>query len=245
MLNTSPNVTDCGSPPFTAVVTGCSLGLGGEIARCFAKRGYRLFLTGRKGEVLKRIQDGISQEFGIKPYIYCADLLHPSNVESMVNECIEQFGSLDVLVNNAAHVERTLLRDITFRQIEDAFLVNIAAPLLLCRTSWPFFLKQKRGLIINISSCASTDPFPGFSVYGGSKAWLETLTAAINGEGRESNIRAICFRLGAVNTDLLARVVPEFPRHLAMNTSDVAEHIAKVSLDTTKNETVINLNSST
>ena len=70
---------------------------------------------------------------------------------------------------------------------------------------------QSGGTIVNISSLAAVDPFPGFSLYGASKAWVELFTRATADEGRGIGIRAFAVRLGAVDTPLLRGLFPEFP----------------------------------
>ena len=90
--------------------------------------------------------------------------------------------------------------------------------------------KQHSGVIVNVSSLAAADPFPGFSVYGGCKAWVETFTRAIAAEGREFGLRAFSVRPGAVETPMLRGVFPDFPRDQTLAPEDVAELIFSLTL---------------
>ena len=77
--------------------------------------------------------------------------------------------------------------------------------------------RQSGGTIVNISSMAAVDPFPGFSVYGATKAWVELFTKAIAEEGRADGILAFSLRLGAVETPMLRGLFPDFPKaHLRL-----------------------------
>ena len=85
--------------------------------------------------------------------------------------------------------------------------------------------ESNAGTIINISSLSAIDPFPGFSLYGASKSWLDLMTLALAAEGKESNIRVCSIRPGAVETPMLRGLFPDFPSEQCVQPADIAEVI--------------------
>ena len=79
--------------------------------------------------------------------------------------------------------------------------------------------------IVNVSSLSAIDPFPGFSLYGASKAWVDLLTEALATEGKECGIRVCSVRPGAVETPLLRGLFPDFPSDQCVSPDAVAEII--------------------
>jgi NAD(P)-dependent dehydrogenase (short-subunit alcohol dehydrogenase family) len=108
-----------------------------------------------------------------------------------------------VLVNNAGTAPLCPLEQIDDKLLSDTLAVNVQAVVYTCRAAWPA-LQQSRGTIINISSVAAVDPFPGFSLYGATKAWVNAFTQALAGEGKPLGIRALCVGPGAVETRMFS-----------------------------------------
>ena len=90
---------------------------------------------------------------------------------------------------------------------------------------WPKLLENGGGTIVNISSMAAIDPFPGFSIYGASKAWIELFSKAIASEGADHSIRVCCVRPGAVETDLLRGLFPDFPADQCVSPEEIASKV--------------------
>jgi NAD(P)-dependent dehydrogenase (short-subunit alcohol dehydrogenase family) len=107
--------------------------------------------------------------------------------------------------------------------------VNMGAIYSTCRAVWPTMRKQAGGVIVNISSMASLDPFPGFAAYGASKAWVNLWTKALAEEGRAYGIRVFAVAPGAVETSMLRGAFPDFPSDAALDPSDVADVVHAVA----------------
>ena len=152
----------------------------------------------------------------------------PERSGELVDRCIEVFDRIDVLVNNAAVAPLRPFAEITDKEFEEAINVNHRAVFYLTRAAWSVFLKQREGAIFNVSSLAAVDPFPGFSIYGASKAWIDLITHALGSEGRDHNIRVYSIRPGAVETPLLRRLFPDFPVDQAVSPYAVAHKIWEV-----------------
>jgi len=90
------------------------------------------------------------------------------------------------------------------------------------RSVWPVMRAGGGGTVVNLSSLASIDPFPGFAVYGGTKAWVNTFTKAAADEGRPHGIRVLAVAPGAVETRMLRHHFPDFPATETLAPDDVA-----------------------
>ncbi len=91
----------------------------------------------------------------------------------------------------------------TDKLLDDTFATNTFAPILLVAGVWPVFRRQESGCVVNVSSMAVADPFPGFSVYAASKGAVDALTRSVVTEGRVYGIRAFSVAPGAVETPML------------------------------------------
>lgn len=140
--------------------------------------------------------------------VMTCDLVDPIAAASCVGEAIQASGRLDVLVNNAGYAAMLTIDQHTPELIEQTFRVNAVAPAAMIARVWPHFAERFRsggesGTIVNVSSFATIDPFPGFFAYAAAKSALNMLThvAACNGEA--IGVRAFCIAPGAVETDML------------------------------------------
>jgi 3-oxoacyl-[acyl-carrier protein] reductase len=213
------------------VVTGGSAGIGLAVARLFARRGYRLALCGRAAETLTAVHDELEKA---APDILAMqlDLIDAEAARHLVASTIERYGRLDVLVNNAGQAPRAPVDQLTDEDVRATLAVNCEAVFQATKAAWAALRSQGGGVIVNISSLASVDPFPGLSVYGATKAWVNLFTKAIADEGRPHNIRAFALALGAVETRLLRETVPDFPAEQALAPEAVAEFIFALTGDT-------------
>ena len=134
-------------------------------------------------------------------------------------QVLEHFGHVDVLVNNAATAPLSPFEDISAETFESSINTNIRSVFYLTQLIWKHLkqraqanpLEQGRGVVVNISSLAAVDPFPGFSLYGSCKAWLDLITLALAAEGKEFGLRVCSIRPGAVETPMLRGLFPDYP----------------------------------
>jgi meso-butanediol dehydrogenase/(S,S)-butanediol dehydrogenase/diacetyl reductase len=213
------------------VITGGNAGIGLAVARLCASKGYRLALCGRDADTLSAVHDELEK---LVPDILAMqlDFVDPDAARHLVASAIERFGRLDLLVNNAGSVPKAPVADLADDAVRAALAVNCEAVFQATKAAWPTLQAQGGGVIVNISSLASLDPFTGFSVYGACKAWVNLFTKAIGDEGRPHNIRAFALALGAVETRLLREVLPTFPADQALPPEAVAEFILTLTADT-------------
>lgn len=162
----------------TVLITGASQGLGRALARLLAARGYRLVLNARNAE---RLQE-LASELGA--------IAVAGDVSEVAEEIAEAAGRVDVLINNASELgplPMPKLEDYPWDALLRVFKVNAVAPLHLAQLVLPQMKARGEGLIVNISSDAATNAYPGWGGYGASKAALEhisrTLAVELDGTG--------------------------------------------------------------
>jgi NAD(P)-dependent dehydrogenase (short-subunit alcohol dehydrogenase family) len=104
---------------------------------------------------------------------------------------------------------------------------NIAATAYLTAAAWPTFKQQRRGIFVNVSSVASFDPFPGFSIYAAAKVAINMFTHCTAQEGADCGIKAVCVAPGAVETPMLRSLFDEtvMPRDKTLHPDEVAQVI--------------------
>lgn len=191
-----------------AVVTGAGSGIGKAISMALAPQCRGLTLVGRRAARLEDTAAAIRRG-GSAPEILVlpADLSNPSQARSVAEKTDERFGRLDVLINNAAVLTVAPVGQTTPELLRTTFAANVFGPALLVAAAWPIFMRQASGCVVNVSSMATVDPFPGLSVYAASKAALESLTRSIASESGGARIRAFSLVLGAVETPMLRSVI--------------------------------------
>ncbi len=195
-----------------AVVTGASRGFGRAIAGALAARGVRVALVARESEELRAAEAELPGSYAVP-----ADFAHSGGADGAARACLNHFGRIDVLVNNAA-IQGAIGPFVAEggTDWEAVFRVNLFAPVNLTRLLLTGMIERGFGRIINISGGGATGPRPDFAAYGASKCALvrftETLAQELSGTGVTANAVAP----GAMNTRMLAEVLaagPDRARH--------------------------------
>jgi NAD(P)-dependent dehydrogenase (short-subunit alcohol dehydrogenase family) len=181
-----------------AIVTGAGSGIGRAVALALGEEGYRLALVGRDADKLQSTADRVPEAL-----LIAADLSEPDAALVVVDKTIDRWGRVDVLVNNAGVAPLVPIVETTDTLIDETFAINAFAPIRLVASVWPVFRRQESGCVVNLSSMAVADPFPGFAVYAASKGAVDSLTRSVINEGRVYGIRAFSVAPGAVETPLL------------------------------------------
>lgn len=208
-----------------AIVTGASRGIGLATAQRLAARRYAVVGAARNEDHLWRAVEGLKR-LGAPAAAVAADVSTTAGCSAVVDAAIRQFGRIDVLINNAGAAPLAAIPDFTDEMLEQALSANIAAIVRMTRAAWPHLVATK-GAIVNLSSLGSVDPFPGFSVYGACKTWVNAFTAAAAKEGKPAGVRVFAVAPGAVETQMLRTAFPDFPAGQALAPDDVAAEIEK------------------
>jgi NAD(P)-dependent dehydrogenase (short-subunit alcohol dehydrogenase family) len=170
---------------------------------------------------LQRTRDLIEPSGGVfAPWV--VDITDAEAVAKAVAEVVAQFGRVDVLVNNAAACLRGTLTELPIEEYDSMIMANVNSVVYCCRSVWEQMRSQGGGVIINVSSLSAAVSSPGFTVYGATKGFVNTLTTALAAEGRKLGIRVYAVAPGYVRTGMLQRVSPEVTPDKALDPDDVA-----------------------
>ena len=208
-----------------ALVTGAGRGIGRAICERLAGEGFGIVGLARNERELaetRRLVTGAEGECLIIP----TDISDPEQVDRAVTAAVDRFQRIDVLINNAGVAPLGKVPEMPLEAFERCVAVNVRAVFYLCQDVMPVMASQGGGTIINISSMASFDPFPGFAAYGGSKAWVNVFTKALAAEGAADGIRAFAIAPGAVETRGLRGAFPDYPADKCLAPEDVAEVVS-------------------
>ena len=208
-----------------AIVTGGSSGIGRAIAEVLGRAGRAVVISGRDGGRLAATADALTGATGAEVVPVVADAGDTAAMRNLVGRTVERFGRLDILVNNAGLAEVIPIGDTTDEAMRRVMAANVMGPATAIAAAWPTFVRQRRGCIVNISSLSAHDPFPGFFLYGATKAALNSLTRSCWNEGRDHGIRPFSIGPGAVETDLLRSAFDEaaVPKDVCLAPTDIAD----------------------
>jgi NAD(P)-dependent dehydrogenase (short-subunit alcohol dehydrogenase family) len=187
-----------------ALVTGAGRGIGKGIALGFAREGATVAVNARTEEEIKEVEGEI-KALGQKGLAITADIAKPGVPEKVVQQIITEFGSLDILVNNAAVGSAYSQKPLV--EFDDDFwdysvALNLTAPYRLCKAAAPLMRKRKWGRIINISSLAGKMPLLHGSAYAATKLGLIGFTRAIALELAPDGITVNAICPGPVRTKM-------------------------------------------
>ena len=199
-----------------AIVTGASRGLGKGVATRFAREGAAVVVAARSEEaksVPGTIHDTVARiqaEGGTALAARC-DVTDAEQVGSMVQRTLDEFGRIDVLVNNAGgpyQYER--IETYPMWRLEKALALNVTGVFICAQAVLPTMIAQKGGSIMNVSSgAAQTFRYPGDTVYGLTKAAVERFSLGLAYEVRGHNISVVAVQPGMVKTEGAEVVYPK------------------------------------
>jgi NAD(P)-dependent dehydrogenase (short-subunit alcohol dehydrogenase family) len=185
----------------TALVTGASRGIGAATARALDRAGARVAVVSRGGPDL----DEVAAALGHRPLALAADLGHADAPGQVAGRVLDEFGSVDVLVNNAALAARLDTVDTEAAMIDELLAVNVRAPLLLTAALVPSMRARGQGSIVNLSSVSGLVGTPRRAAYAASKGALDAATRSLAIELGPSGIRVNSVAPGVVDTALWSR----------------------------------------
>jgi NAD(P)-dependent dehydrogenase (short-subunit alcohol dehydrogenase family) len=185
----------------TILITGASSGLGLALADLLAQRGARLVIAARGDAALRTAAARLSKRTEV--LAVTADV--SEEAERIVAEGLSRFGRIDALVNNASELGPSPMPELAaldWEAFERILRVNAIAPLHLIQLLLPQMRERGAGTIINISSDAGVNAYPGWGGYGASKAALEHLSRTLNAELEDTGIRVLAVDPGDMNTTM-------------------------------------------
>lgn len=174
------------------LITGCSTGIGHDLAQRLAKSGYCVVATARKPETLEGLD--VAMKLGL-------DVTRPESVHQAVDCIMQHFGRIDVLVNNAGYAQCGAIEDVSDEQVQHMFDVNVFGALRMVRAVVPHMRQQGGGRIINIGSIAGKLVTPANGTYSATKFALEALSDALRLELVPFGIQVVLVEPGAIKTN--------------------------------------------
>lgn len=207
------------------LITGAGRGIGRATAVELDRLGWRLVLVSRTLAELEESAKGLSDAICVP-----ADVTHSEQVQKAVDAAIGRYGRIDAAVNCAGVAPLIPIAQTTDEQFRTILDTNLAHVFYVTRAVWPHFLRQKSGVIVNVSSLSSRDPFNGYGAYGAAKAAVNNFSLVAAHEGAAHGIRVHVVAPGAVETKMLRAAFPTsvVPPEAALDPSAVGKVIAQV-----------------
>lgn len=185
-----------------ALITGAARGIGKEVAKKFAKNGYDVVINYVSSKTDTEKLKKEFEDLGVKVLLVKADVSNQEEAEDLVNQTINTFGKIDVLVNNAGITKDNLLMRMSEEDFEKVININLKGTFLVTKYAIKYMMKKRRGSIVNLASVVGVAGNAGQCNYAASKAGIIGFTKSIAKELAGRNIRANAVAPGFIKTDM-------------------------------------------
>lgn len=213
------------------VVTGASRGIGYELVKAYAAKGFEVLAISRNNQKLKDlIADCKALNENARVKSLALDLSTDDFDQSLVNCIKDTFYSIDILINNAGAIIVKPFTEISTAELQSVYQVNVLSVFKVIQVLMPYFSNTAH--IVNISSVGGVQgsvKFPGLTAYSSSKAALVGLTECLAEEYKESSLAFNCLALGAVQTEMLEEAFPGYQAPLTAK--QMADYICDFSMN--------------
>ncbi len=201
------------------LITGTSSGIGRATVKHFAANGWQVAATMRSPEK--------ETEFKTIPNVkvYALDVMNTDSIAAAVQAVLNDFGSIDAIVNNAGYGAVGIFEAASTDQIQKQFDTNVFGVMNVIREVLPHFRAQKKGHIINVTSIGGRVTFPIYSVYHATKWAVEGFAESLHYELKPFNIKVKNVEPGAIKTDFYDRSMDLFKKE-GLTAYDAYEQIA-------------------
>lgn len=215
----------------TAVITGSGRGIGAAIAKRLAKDGYNIVIN----ELSEQAGEQSAEEcraLGVKASVYACDVSDYTQCEEMVKKIKEEFGTIDVLVNNAGITRDGLLLRMSEETYDDVIRINQKSVFNMTKLVGAVMLRQKSGSIVNLASVAGLYGNPGQMNYSASKGAVIAMTKTSAKELGSRGIRVNAVAPGFISTPMTDKLTDEQKNailaQIAMKRYGTADEVANV-----------------
>jgi NAD(P)-dependent dehydrogenase (short-subunit alcohol dehydrogenase family) len=211
----------------SVLITGGSRGLGRALAHEFSRSGAWVGIVARNRVELESVARELRAEGG-SAQAFVADLGRKEEIHPLVAQAAEALGGIDILINNASILGATplpLLLDSQCEDFEATLAANLLGPFRLSKALMGAMILRQQGLILNLSSDAAVSAYPGWGMYGVSKAALDHLTRIWAQEIEGTGVKLISVDPGEMDTRMHADAVPDANREELADPAHVARKI--------------------
>lgn len=205
----------------TILITGASSGIGAGIARSLAQPGARLVLGARRLERLQALADELRQH-GADVRVHALDVTQRAQVEAFAASALEEFGALDVIVNNAGVMPLSPMASLKVDEWDRMIDVNIRGVLHGIAAVLPHMRARGRGQIINIASIGALSVVPTAAVYCATKHAVRAISEGLRQEHRE--LRVTCIHPGVVESELADSITDPVAAEMMVGYRAIALH---------------------
>ena len=216
------------------LITGASRGIGKGIAELFAKQGANIAFTYLSSDEKAKALENELSSLGVKVKGYKSDAGNYNAAETLVNDVVTEFGTVDCLVNNAGITRDTLLMRMSEQQWDEVISANLKSVFNLTKAIQRPMLKAKKGSIINMSSVVGVKGNAGQSNYAASKAGIIGFTKSIALELGSRNIRCNAIAPGFIETEMTGaldeKIVQQWRDTIPLKRGGSAEDVANLTL---------------
>jgi 3-oxoacyl-[acyl-carrier protein] reductase len=218
----------------TAVVTGGARGIGRAIALAFAGEGAHIAITDLRKDDNAMETEKLIQGMGVKCKVYASDASNFADTEKVVEQILADFGTIDVLVNNAGITMDTLLLRMTEQQWDTVISVNLKSVFNFTKAIQRIMIKKQGGSIINMSSVVGVGGNAGQANYAASKAGMIGFTKSIAQELGSRNVRCNAIAPGFIITEMTNKLPEDVKKlweeKIPLKRGGTPEEVAKVAL---------------
>lgn len=215
-----------------ALITGAARGIGKAIAKKFAENGYNVVINYVSANTDIKTLTKEFEDLGVKVLLVKADVSNKEEAEGLVNQTIEKFGKIDVLVNNAGITKDNLLMRMSEEDFEKVLDINLKGTFLITKFATKYMMKKRCGSIVNLASVVGVAGNAGQCNYSASKAGVIGFTKSIAKELASRNIRANAVAPGFIKTDmtdvLSDNVKENINSQIPLKRMGTAEEVAKL-----------------
>ena len=198
------------------VITGASSGLGEATARLLSREGAIVVLGARRAERIQSLAQELNDRGG-KALAVATDVTHADQVKHLVDTAVQNYGRIDVMINNAGLMPSSPLERLKIDDWDRMIDVNIKGVLYGIAAALPYMQQQKAGHLINVSSVAGHKVRPGGAVYAATKFAVRVLSEGLRQEVKPYHIRTTVISPGALATELANSITEP----------DIAENVSK------------------
>ncbi len=217
-----------------SLITGATRGIGKGIAIMFAKQGSAIAFTYVSSDEKARAMEAELSALGVKAKGFKSDAADFKAADELVNQVVAEFGTIDILINNAGITRDTLLMRMTEQQWDDVINANLKSVFNLTKAVQRPMLKARKGSIINMSSVVGVKGNAGQSNYAASKAGIIGFTKSVALELGSRNIRCNAIAPGFIETEMTGaldeKVIQQWRDAIPLKRGGTANDVANLTL---------------